>query len=676
MAIEILAPAGSPEHLTAAVRCSTDAVYLGGAEFNARRNAENFDTDTLTQCIKYCHERNVKVYVAVNILISDSEIPSVIDYAKKLAEINADGVIVQDFAAARIFKEVCPELPLHASTQMTVHNKSGVRLLQNYGFKRFVPAREMSLPELKNMCECSDSEVEVFVHGALCMSVSGCCYISSMLGGRSGNRGLCAQSCRLDFKAGNRRYALSLKDMSYVDHITELENIGVCSLKIEGRMKRPEYVAAAVTACRKAVNGEKYNRTQLKSVFSRSGFTDGYLTAKRDLSMFGYRTVDDVTAATGDIYAELHEAYRNELQSIPLKAVMTVTEEKTELVIQDGKNTVYSYCQGGDVPEKYPLSKENAEKNIAKTGGTPYYIDGFEFNNVNNLFLPASCINQLRRDALDKLAEMKNRPLYSDIRNFTAVFREREHSLKGYIARFAKKEQIFSGAYKYIIVPVDEILSDTEFFSVFKEKLIAETPSLIFENDEDAFLIKIQELKKIGVTKFYADNIGQIQMLKDNGTEIFGGFGLNILNSLAVDEYKKIGLSKVTVSFEADVKKIKNLKTDIDIIAVTYGYLPLMKYRSCPLKTEHGCGKCKGFGVISDRKNVDFPIICEKKRYSVMYNSVPLDVGDKDFSFVDYKLLFFTSETKDECLRIFDNALNCRLSAEKHTNGLYYRELL
>jgi putative protease len=287
---EILAPAGGREQLLAAVRCGADAVYLGAKNFNARRNAENFEEESLADTVAYCHARNVAVHVALNTLVMDSELPLLEAEAASIAESGADAVIAQDLAAAKLIRERCPGIALHASTQMTVHNLAGIHMLEDLGFSRVVLARELSFEEIAMLVSQAAIETEVFVHGALCMCVSGGCYLSSVLGGRSGNRGLCAQPCRLDFDNGERGHALSLKDMSYITHIKELAEAGVASLKIEGRMKRPEYVAAAVTACREALAGREPDLDTLRAVFSRQGFTDGYYTGRRTTEMFGYRS--------------------------------------------------------------------------------------------------------------------------------------------------------------------------------------------------------------------------------------------------------------------------------------------------------------------------------------------------------------------------------------------------
>ena len=314
---EIMAPVGAQEQLLAAVRCGADAVYLGGKGFNARRNAANFDALDLAEAVKYCHQRGVRVYVTVNTVITDSEREELEREADYIAAAGADAVIIQDMATLRLFREKYPTIERYASTQTAVHNVDGAKYLESCGFHSIVLARELSLAEMEKICAATPLKAEAFVHGAHCMSLSGGCYLSAMLGGRSGNRGLCAQPCRLDWHCGGGDHVLSLKDMSLISHLREMINAGVTTLKIEGRMKRPEYVAAAVTACKNALEGKPYDLKTLEAVFSRSGFTDGYLMGKRDKSMFGYRTRDDVTAAD-NVLKSLAETYKNENPIIPV----------------------------------------------------------------------------------------------------------------------------------------------------------------------------------------------------------------------------------------------------------------------------------------------------------------------------------------------------------------------
>ena len=301
MAPEILAPVGGSEQLDAAIRAGADAVYLGTQSFNARRNAANFSSDELPAVVSECHRAGVRVHVTFNTLLSDRELPAALAEIGKIAASGADAVIVQDPGAAKLFREYCPTLPLHASTQMTIHDAEGVLAARELGFSRVVLARELSLREIESIRKTApEIELEVFVHGALCVSLSGVCYLSAMLGGRSGNRGLCAGPCRLDFRSRGREYALSLKDLSAMDFLPELARIGVSSFKIEGRMKGPAYVAAAVHACREKLAGRDPDMDLLERVFSRSGFTSGYLTGKTDAGMFGRRTEED-EAASGEV---------------------------------------------------------------------------------------------------------------------------------------------------------------------------------------------------------------------------------------------------------------------------------------------------------------------------------------------------------------------------------------
>ena len=284
---EILAPVGGHEQLLAAVRCGADAVYLGTKGFNARRNAENFEADSLREAVSYCHARGVKLYVTVNTLITDAEKELLEDEARMIAASGADAVIIQDMAVFRLFRDRCPTIKRHASTQTAVHNCDGAKLLRDIGYDRIVLARELSMAEMEKIINESGIEAEAFVHGAHCMSLSGACYLSAMLGGRSGNRGLCAQPCRLDFRIGDADHALSLKDMSYIDHIRELADIGVASFKIEGRMKRPEYVAAAVTACVNALAGKEYDKETLQD-----GSVECSLTVTFYETLYGAETKD------------------------------------------------------------------------------------------------------------------------------------------------------------------------------------------------------------------------------------------------------------------------------------------------------------------------------------------------------------------------------------------------
>ena len=404
---EILAPVGGEEQLKAALRCGATAVYFGLQNFNARRNASNFNGENLAQTIRECHVHSCRVYITVNTIVFDDELEEVYKTVDQAANAGADALIVQDFAVVKYAKEHYPSMKLIASTQMAVHNSEGVKALQQLGFDRIVLARELSFDEIKKIIEETGADTEVFVHGAHCMSLSGNCYLSSMIGGRSGNRGLCAQPCRLDCNVNGRDHALSLKDMSYVQHIQKLAEIGVKSFKIEGRMKRAEYVAAAVTACKNALEGKPYDLDSLRAVFSRSGFTDGYLMADRSLEMFGYRTKDDVVAADG-VLKELAKLYAKESQTVPLKMYLKIKENQAvELTISDRENWVTAEGGMPQIAKTQPITKESAEKNLGKLGGTIFCLSSLEADIDDGLMIPLSQLNDLRRRAVDELTDVR-----------------------------------------------------------------------------------------------------------------------------------------------------------------------------------------------------------------------------------------------------------------------------
>ncbi len=671
---EILAPVGGQEQLVAAVRCGADAVYLGGKNFNARRNASNFDGEGLADAARYCHERGVKLYVTMNTLLMDGEYPALEAAAEEIAVAGADGVILQDMAASQLFAGRYPHIKRVASTQTAVHNLEGARFLQDCGFDSFVLARELTLEEMNIICSGVDMEAEAFVHGAHCMSVSGMCYLSAMLGGRSGNRGFCAQPCRLDWRCGGSRYALSMKDMSLVSRIRELEQAGVATLKIEGRMKRPEYVAAAVSACCAARDGKNYDNQTLQAVFSRSGFTDGYLAGKRDKEMFGYRTREDVTGAEG-VFKKIAGLYHKENPLIPVDMSFVLTGEGTSLSVSDGERSV---TVSGPVPEtavNRPLDEGSAAVNLTKTGGTQYYVNKFEASVAPGFMLPASALNAMRREALEEMDEVRG-----DVPAW-----EREHyepipvepykkSGSTLWARFYRPEQIVGEAsLERIILPTDQI--DHDVLEKYGDKLTGQLPAVLFPGDEPLLEKRLLALKSQGLKSLWTDNIYGIRMGLRLGFVVFGGFGLNVMNTQALDFYELEGLSAVTVSFELGMEKIKALGGTLPRGIVAYGYLPLMRFRNCPVRASVGCGECGGQGFLTDRKGIEFPVECGGKRYSTLLNSLPLHIAERDDP-ADYRLLWFTRETRDECQEILRDFRNNWKMDGKRTGGLYWRELL
>ena len=671
---EILAPVGGQEQLLAAVRCGADAVYLGGKAFNARRNASNFDGAALSEAARYCRQRGVKLYVTMNTLLMDGEYSALEEAAEEIAAAGADGVILQDMAAAQLFAGRYPHIKRVASTQTAVHNLEGARFLQDCGFDSFVLARELTLEEMAAICAGVDMEAEAFVHGAHCMSVSGTCYLSAMLGGRSGNRGLCAQPCRLDWRCGESRYALSMKDMSLVSRLRELEQAGVATLKIEGRMKRPEYVAAAVSACRAARDGKDYDNQTLQAVFSRSGFTDGYLAGKRDREMFGYRTREDVTGAEG-VLKKLAGLYHKETPLIPVDMAFSMIASESRLSLSDGGRDV---TVKGPVPERAVnrvLDGDAAAANLTKTGGTQYYVNKFKASVEPGLMLPASALNAMRREAVEKLDELRGAvPLWA--REDYEPIPVEPYGKTGSVlwARFYRAEQIVGAeALEKLILPTDQI--DHDLLEKHGPKLVGQLPAVLFPGDEPALEKRLLALRSQGLEGLWTDNIYGIRLGLRLGFQVYGGFGLNVMNTQAVDFYELEGLSSVTVSFELGMEKIKALGGTLPRGIVAYGYLPLMRFRNCPVRAAVGCGECGGQGFLTDRKGIEFAVECGGRRYSTLLNSVPLHIAERDDP-ADYRLLWFTRETRDECQEILRDFKNNWKMDGKRTGGLYWRELL
>lgn len=673
---EILAPVGGHQQLIAAINSGADAVYLGTKNFNARRNASNFDSNELKDVVSYCHSKNVKVYVTMNTLINDSEINDAINNIYDIANSGADAIIVQDLAVAYLVKKICPEMKLHASTQMTVTNIEGVKLLQNIGFSRVVLARELSFNEIKDIVRQAKIETEVFVHGALCMSVSGNCYLSSAIGERSGNRGLCAQPCRLNFKCKGKSFALSLKDMSYIKYIPKLEEIGVSSLKIEGRMKRPEYVAIAVDSCKKALCRQYYNCNLLKDVFSRGGFTDGYFTDNRNHKMFGIRSKQDVDASNNAI-KQVESTYCYNPEKVNLFGTFTAKENfPASLTITDGKNTV---CVKGNVPEiakSNSLEVSRVKNQLLKTGNTSFIFKNIDVVIDSNLFLPISEINNMRRKAIEQLSNSKNSLTCKKINQFNYQVTKHRSAPARIRLRFQTFEQSFDhSSAEYIILPIQEIIKHPECLSIYKEKLICELPSLCFQDNLGFLSSQIDKIWKIGVKNVLCNNICIIEMLKNFNFNLFGGYGLNIQNSIALDEYNKLGINDFTVSFELYYKKISNLGGNYKRGIIGYGHLPLMNFRCCPAEGQD-CKNCNGRPIVTDRLGKNFQIVCAEHKYSSMLNCVPLYIGDKTINNIDFYTLFFTFENKVQSQNIVDMFISKRSINTEKTSGMYFRKLI
>ena len=678
MKAEILAPCGDFACMEAAVRSGADAVYFGSGNFNARRNAGNFDGEKLGEAIAFCRARGVKTHITLNTLLSDAELPAALEVAKAAAAAGADALIVQDLGLVRLIRRQIPDLVLHASTQLTIHDVNGLHLAKSLGFSRVVLSRELSLGEIRVICETAREigmEIEVFAHGALCMSVSGQCYMSSIIGGRSGNRGLCAQPCRLPFSAGGgSKYALSLKDMSHLNAIGELTDLGVTSFKIEGRMKTPEYVAAAVTAAKEARDeGRVSERTEtlLRSVFSRSGFTDGYLTGKRT-EMFGIRTESD-KELTAAIEKELHELYRREYQRIGVDCELTLAAgSPAQLSVSDGEHTI-SVCGAAVQPAAdRPIDQAFAERQLSRMGGTPFYLRSLTLQADGTVFVPPAELNNLRRQALEQLVTVRQRLQAVRFANEQEEYPATPHTLTDVVVRFTDTlpSDLTGIRRAYLPWTAEDSLFDRLLAEV--PEVGVELPRTFFENIA-ALCKRLDALKARGISRALCETAGALKLAERCGLQIDCGMFSQIMNSATLAALRDLGVKSAVVSFENTLDQISVLQTELPLGIVGYGYLPLMIVRCCPLKEAHGCAGCKG-GFVTDRLGKQFFVKC-RDGASEIFNCVPIYMGDRkrELKNVDFALLYFTRETAEEIETILADWRTGTPPTMEHTRGLYYR---
>lgn len=671
--IEILAPAGNMDNLIAAVYSGADAVYLGVQSFNARASAANFSFEELKEAVCFCHARNVKVNVTLNTILYDSELESFKETVKQVALCGADAVIVQDLAAAEIVKNVAPLLQLHASTQMAVHNLEGALLLKERGYSRVILARELSLQQVEYITKNCGIETEIFIHGALCMCLSGQCYASAFLGGRSGNRGRCAGTCRLPMSARENQLDnhLSLKDLCAMDMLEKIKEIGVKCVKIEGRMRTPEYVAAAVDSARKALKGEEYDKELLADTFSRSGFTNGFLEGKLDRNVFGVRTKED-SLKTKDVLPSLRQLYRREGQYVPLYMDFSMGEDKSVLTVSDGINSfsqdIISPLQ--DTENDFEKSVRNA---LEKLGGTPFYASEIKLNLIKGKYLPLGQVNEARRDLVSKLLALRSqeRPLETKEYDIPPILPRLSQTKL--IARFENVEQIpmdLCCNFEYIIIPME---SYQDCPMSLKEKLVIELSRDMF-NGTDSMKEEIEEAKELGFNRFCVQNIGHLPLVE--GCEIFSSFTLNVSNSLAAKEYANMGIKNITLSPEITLEQIKRISGEINTIVMGYGHIPLMFTKACPLQNVKNCGDCDGFGFLTDRKGMKLPVTCHGKikGYREIFNPIPLYLGERQKEVTaNYISLCFTIEEKARVRSVINLFINGRPLDTDFTRGLYYK---
>lgn len=685
--IEILAPVGNEEMLRAAVFSGADAVYLGFSGFNARTSANNFDADTLKDAVRFCHARGVAVHVALNTTVYGGELPALEQAIRAVAASGADAVICQDLAVATLIGKIAPQLPRHGSTQMSVHSLQGALELKELGFTRVVLARELSMPEVEHITKHCGIETECFVHGALCMCVSGQCYMSAFLGGRSGNRGSCAGPCRLPFEANalpegkpGRLHHLSLKDNSVIDKLDKLQALGVASAKIEGRLRTPEYVAAAVSACLAGREGRAYDRDLLKNAFSRSGFTSGYLDGKIDGTMFGVRSEADAEQ-TKKTLPMLRELYRRERSRVPVKMKLEIEEGGEKLTVTDADGSkAFAYGDAEPQPARTDPT-ESLHRSLAKTGGTPFAVEDQDITvemDGGPWFIPGGAVNELRREALDALLKKREvlRPWPTTEEHVPALPLRTLPPHRTLRARFESWEQVPERALdgiEYLILPIaqaDRVPRE------WRAKTLLELPRVMFGKLEEDTARRIAATQDAGFAGYEVSNIAHLRLCR--GLPMSGSFGLNITNQLAAQFYADNGLGSMLI-----LPEVKD--SDISTIAPThngrpvptgvlvYGHMPLMITRACPLQNIHDCAHCDKTGVLTDRKAKKFPVRCGLGVRTI-YNPVPIYMGDKPGALtVDYGVAYFTLESREEAAKILEMIRTHAPFEGDFTRGLYFK---
>lgn len=691
--MELLAPAGSMEALRAAVCNGADAVYLGADTFNARMNARNFSAADLQEAVVYCHVRGVKVHLTLNTLVLDREMPRAAELIRLAASCGVDAFIVQDLGVVSLCRQLAPDVPIHASTQMSIHSLEGVMEAAALGCSRVVLARELPAEEIAHICKKSPVEIEVFVHGALCMCYSGQCYLSSVIGRRSGNRGQCAQPCRLPYGYGrfeSTRYPLSLKDNCLAGELDELRRMGVASIKIEGRMKRPEYVAIVTRAYRTVLNGGKLmpsDLQELETAFSRQGFTDGYFRGQTGSDMFGRRQEGEDTA---DLFASARATYeQGEPQRIGVRFYAMIRRgEPAQLAVEDPDGNL---CRTrGPVPEQAvyrSLTPQDLEQQLKKTGGTPYLCTAVRSSLDPDLMLPASAINAMRRDVIAELTAKRGRAAparlnaYDEPPRYDGIAGEPQLTIA---VRTAGQitSRMLSMKPTVLYVPLSELAEHPDLpqrVSV-ETQLAAILPRVIWSGELAPVARQLRTVYEMGVRQVLAGNLGQLHIARAAGFAVRGDFGLNIVNSRAMRYLREQGLDSQLLSFELTLPQIRDISKAVPAELLIYGRLPLMLMENCVMKNRTGICACQtGTVRLVDRVGEEFPIVkAPGTCRNVLLNGKKLYLLDKKDALRGMGLwalrLQFTTENPGEIDKVLmDYQGRAVFDAGSYTRGLYSR---
>ncbi len=686
---KLLAPAGSYEAMVAAVRNGADAVYMGAPNFNARRNAKNMDDDELRRAVEFCHLHGVEAHITVNTLLLDRELDEVERLIRTLNEIGVDAVIVCDPAVLRIARAVAPDLPVHASTQITIHSLDGALEAVKMGYSQVILSRELSKTEIAEIVDHCPVKTEMFIHGALCFCYSGQCTMSAVIGRRSGNRGLCAQPCRQKYGAG---YPLSLKDSCLAGQIPELIDMGVDMLKIEGRMKRPEYVAVVTGIYRRLLDERRGPTTDemktLKTAFSRDGFTDGYFCGRTGADMLGTRP-EGRDAEADELYASARSSYSDGALARAI-AVDSVFFAKTRMPIRlkfTSADGAEAEVEGGipQVAKTVGLTAERASDGLSKLGGTPYRMKNFTADIDHNLFLPASELNDLRRRAVEALSEKRIKTSskrregeFTGAERITNRVSRKEFTVFATSLSQVSKRMLETAKRVYLpFHTASEFPDEVQKMMAHLAQIAVWVTRVIADRDRETVKNELKSLAALGVKYALVGNIGHIRLVEEAGLIPVGDQGLNVYNSEATTEFAERGLDSLTLACELTLAQMRGISKPVPCEVVAYGRLPLMITKQCIIRNTVGHCACEKPFSLTDRTKAAFPVIPEYGHLNTILNSQPLWMADKLDELwntgADRARLHFTVESPAECDRIFGEYLSGEAPVGEFTRGLYFR---
>lgn len=653
--VEILAPAGSMECLRAAVAAGADAIYLGGTKFGARAYAQNLSEEDLVQAIEYVHIHGRKIYMTVNTLLKDRELNELYAYLLPYYKAGLDGVIVQDIGVVKFIGEYFPEMPVHASTQMTITNTLGADFLKRYGITRVVPARELSLKEIRDMKKQTGLEMECFVHGALCYCYSGQCLLSSMIGGRSGNRGQCAQPCRLPYQTEGKKPAdlMSLKDLCTIDILPELIDAGIDSFKIEGRMKQPEYVYTVVKMYRKyadqylklqkegkgksSYHVSEADKRELLATYQRRGYCEGYYYQHNGKDMVSLKRPKNGRDGSAE-----EKRWQDIKVQEKINGILTFSVgNRAKLTVSCGDVTVECIGQEVQAAQKQPLDPARIEKQMRKTGNTEFTFDNLEILIEGNVFLPMQALNELRREGIEELTEqiqmqyrreeagcgMKTATagFDSDADGVTETAGKKECCISASVQNKAQLDTAVNSKIRYIYLEEDvefEREDGVQYFLampyIFRENTIKRYEKMYTEIEKKYDGILIRNWESYAWLKRH-----------EYQKEIRSDYNLYIFNRKTKEELRRLGIARGTASVELNDRELVRIGIEEQVF-IAYGYQPVMISAGCIQKTSASCDGKGGVLSISDRYQKKFAVrrYC-RDCYNVMYNSAPLFLADK-----------------------------------------------